>query len=203
MHHGTSMVSEFLQKGMRCYFSHVAIFVRDPPKDILLQYGVVEHCPTNLYVWESTNEGGTRLVSWLPWIANEAGRNGARYMLVWRKLQGLDPTRKAQLMDVIRQFFNVPYETSLMKLLRGRWKLNRKERLDRVFCSEILAHAYKVAGLLSPKVVASNVITSDFSHFYARTGVLSKHLLDAELQPERRVMLPQSIQPRKVRHERQ
>ena len=57
----------------------------------------------------------------------------------------------------------VSYESSQKELAAVVVKLNRKENLSTIFCSELVAHALKVMKLLPERASASNFLPRDFS----------------------------------------
>eukprot|EP00667_Euglena_gracilis_P013974 EG_transcript_14453 len=198
MHHGTGKNSTMMQKGMQCYYSHTAMFVRNPQPDVLALFNVAEPCRTAIYVWESTAQEpeGTRLIPWLKWLDHERQRNGEGYLLVWRKLGGLDPAREAKLWDCIRQSRHVPYEKHRSEMFKALINLNKTDKVESMFCSELVAFAMKTAGLVSDRIVVSNMTTASFSHFYHHdSSNIEDGLLNCTLAPEKRVTLPLVAKP--------
>jgi len=197
MHHGTGRFSDVLQKGMRCFYSHTAVWLRDPPPDLLGLYGVGDPCPTGLYVWENTSHGesGSQMLPWRRWLREECARNGPGYFLVWRRLQGLNPDRHEKLLQLVRDLRHTTYETRKLEMVCALPRLNREEHSESMFCSEMVAYAYKRAGLLSDSVIATNVTTADFSSLYGGRHAVDRSLTGCTLAPDVHVVLPTDLFP--------
>uniref|UniRef100_A0A7S1N4I1 Uncharacterized protein n=1 Tax=Eutreptiella gymnastica TaxID=73025 RepID=A0A7S1N4I1_9EUGL len=186
MHHGTGTNSRNMQKAMGCYYSHTAMLLRSPPKDILQLYKV-EDCPSDTYVWEVTAQvKGTRIVPWLKWIAAETERNGDKYIYVWRHLTGISSQAQATIYTEVRNLESLEYEKSQMQMIKALVHANDNDDMSSAFCSEGVAHIYKKAGLLPSAVITSNQTTADFSHYYSNAD-LGDQLQQGSLAPEVRV----------------
>jgi len=204
LRHGTTRNSKVLQRGMPCYFSHVAMLVVDPPADVLGAYGLEAPArdPNKIYVWESSGErvppryakAGTRMLPWGRWVRLERRRHGPEYFLAWRRFRGLEPERKAALHAAVGSLAGTPYEKDRFTMILA-WAggLNRRENVESVFCSEVVAYALKRAGLLEQQRLASNCTTAHFSFFYGGDRLVDHHLTHGDLRPEAHVVLPDDI----------
>jgi hypothetical protein len=197
MHHGTGKNSLMMQRTMQCYYSHTAMLIVQPSPDVLHVYGLqlADKDPRGMYVWESTAQenAGARIVPWDRWIRHEASRNGEGYILMWRQLTGLEPRMISLVLDKVKGMQGTPYETHQLEMFKALGGLNRHDHVDSVFCSEMVAYAWKQAGLLDGECIASNMTTAKFSYYYGGNRRIDSHLTTGALLPEKRVLVPPEL----------
>jgi hypothetical protein len=68
----------------------------------------------------------------------------------------------SQTKSFLKDFLGRPYEGSLIELLKAPIGLNKQERSESVFCSELAALFYKRVGIISQEILANNVIPESF-----------------------------------------
>lgn len=56
-----------------------------------------------------------------------------------------------------------PYKKNPFELIKALTKANATEKLSSIFCSQLVAAAYQVMGLLSRKVCSSNYLPRDLA----------------------------------------
>eukprot|EP00164_Ancoracysta_twista_P015216 GFYU01025075.1.p1 GENE.GFYU01025075.1~~GFYU01025075.1.p1 ORF type:complete len:237 (-),score=58.87 GFYU01025075.1:227-937(-) len=69
------------------------------------------------------------------------------------------------LTKFIDEFKNVPYEENVLELIGAAVKINQKESLDSVFCSELIGAAMKATGVLcrEQNLTSNNLLPVHFS----------------------------------------
>jgi hypothetical protein len=102
----------------------------------------------------------------------------------------LNPARKEKLIEFRQKMKGVKYENltkwqSLKELMLAGWGLSKGSRLDRAFCSELLASAYQFLGILLDDRPANSYAP----HHFASNATLS-------LNPESKYSFRKMIQLR-------
>jgi hypothetical protein len=159
---GASFFSSVIKWAIGGKWSHVGIVVRSPK------------FPERVLLWESTTladladiETGKKQhgVQLVPLSERLKGYNGEF------KLRPLDkpitPEMDAALTQLRANLSGRPYEESKLELVRsafkgwfGRW---RGERLNSLFCSELVAEAYQAMGLLPQQPPSNDYTPRDFA----------------------------------------
>lgn len=144
---GASLFSGLIKWALGAKWSHVGVVVRTPA------------FPGRVMLWEATlladladaesgrAAGGVQLVPLSERLASYAGE--------W-KLRALRPAVTPEMESALEtrrgELAGRPYEESKLELLRaawdGRFGASKRERLQSLFCSELVAEAYQAMGLL-------------------------------------------------------
>jgi hypothetical protein len=189
--HGREHISRAIELATASYWSHVALFVRSPSPEIRALYQLDKFDDMarrlairtlqetdDVYVFESDTSildgregGGVQLAPFRLWYADYHRTVGASFAMVIRPLippatlvsRGL--LKQADFPDlqlVLGAFCGVPYATSKRELIGSLKGLNKSEELTSVFCSQIVAIAYKSMGLLPQHIISNNVLPKHF-----------------------------------------
>jgi hypothetical protein len=158
---GTKALSMGIKWFTGSKWSHIGMVLRLPEWNIVL-------------IWESTTlsnltdiETGTETqgVQLVPLSERVKTYEGD---ITIRKLEGVERTPELMnsLRDLREDFKGRPYEESKIELLKsaydGIWGEN-EEDLSSLFCSELVAEAYKTIGLLPDRMPANEYTPKDFS----------------------------------------
>lgn len=158
---GESFASRLIQRVTRSAWSHVAMVIRVPEYDFLA-------------LWESTTlsdiadlrsgepRRGVQLVPLSERVRRYAGA------IAVRRLFGvtLGSGDRAALKALRRELRGRPYERSCLDLARAVWDGAggaNAEDLSSLFCSELVAEAYRALGLLGDGVPSSEYTPADFA----------------------------------------
>ncbi len=89
------------------------------------------------------------------------------------------PEMRAQLWSFAVAMTGRSYKKSVGQLVGSRWGRNKADDLSSVFCSELVAAAFKHVELLDESVVTSNVLPKDLAsaEFQLKRGALSPIVL--------------------------
>ncbi|MDR1391423.1 MAG: hypothetical protein LBI95_03620 [Holosporales bacterium] len=79
-----------------------------------------------------------------------------------------EPISTEQTMDFLMEYLGRSYESNFLELIKSAKALNREERTENIFCSELVALFYKKAGLIHQSILSNNVIPENFA--YGRKG---------------------------------
>ncbi len=77
------------------------------------------------------------------------------------------PELRAELWSFAVGMTGRSYKKSVGQLVQSRWGRNKTDDLSSVFCSELVAAAYKQLGLLGEAVVTCNVLPKDLAGDFA------------------------------------
>ena len=114
-----------------------------------------------------------------------------------RRLTGIDDAKRKtmykQLLDFRKEVQGRPYEKNKMELILSAMDFqeeylsflrNKKEDLSSLFCSELVAEAYKRMGLLSDKLLSNEYTPDDFASGSNKTDSLEFGKLEKEVYVE-------------------
>eukprot|EP01125_Pyxidicula_operculata_P023052 TRINITY_DN9770_c0_g1_i1.p1 TRINITY_DN9770_c0_g1~~TRINITY_DN9770_c0_g1_i1.p1 ORF type:complete len:431 (+),score=71.51 TRINITY_DN9770_c0_g1_i1:53-1345(+) len=184
--HGIELHSKFIESGTMSYWSHAAIIIRSPSQKIKDLYQVDSYldivnsagCPIkdpvkeDVYVFESDydtfkkeKQGGAQLIPFKSWIVDYE-REVKKMFLVIRPL--IFPGRTGdhskdfpRLEPFMEECASKSYKISKIQLGASAFKLNRREDLSSVFCSELVAATLKSMDLIS--VNCTNITPKAFA----------------------------------------
>lgn len=116
-------------------------------------------------------------------------------LVAFRKLR---VSRSPQLLKALLQFRNemkdVPYETDALQLISSAFEVNHVQDLSSVFCSELIAEAYKRMGLLPETCVSSKFTPQSF----VTDDLVDSLLINCKLEREVDVSLEEAKPPKGI-----
>jgi len=159
---GASFFSSVIKWAIGGKWSHVGVIVRSP------------RFPDRVLLWESTT------LADLADIETGKRQHGVQLVPLSERLRGYDgefklrpldkpitPEMEAALTQRRAELSGRPYEEDKLELVRlafkGWFAKWRGERLDSLFCSELVAEAYQAMGLLPPHPPSNEYTPRDFA----------------------------------------
>jgi len=134
----------------RSEWDHIGLIIENPknPKELLM----VESIPDGVNIFELNER--------MDYYLNLSS-------IGIRRLEAVEKTQKfAQIMhDFCLEIEHRPYKTMsrAMEFVRALYGTNQAENLESIFCSELVAAAYKRAGLIDAQVLSNNILPKDFA----------------------------------------
>lgn len=195
---GIEGFSKLIKISSICNFSHVMMVVREPSEKIKEKYGIQDE-KEKIFVFESDSEieqregGGVQLVGFRKWVkaTEHYYHENKDTLLVWRKIVDFDwKSREKEFEEFALEMCGKLYEKSLTQLSGSVFGWNKKEDLETIFCSELIAASYiKAFNLLGNEKKANNFVPRDFTSTQTVDGkdILLKG--KARLLPEVRIRL--------------
>lgn len=157
---GRDFVSKLIQFGTRSKWSHVGMIYRIYQLDFVT-------------LWESTTlsdcvdlDSGTKRKG----VQLTALSDRVRYYdgeIAIRQLENPVTLANDRLLELRQKLKSKRYETSEAELIKSAFDfagLNNKPDLSSVFCSELVAEAYKKLGLLTDRLSSNEYTPSDFAN---------------------------------------
>jgi len=178
---GTESFSQLIRRGTMSTWSHAALVVVDPPHEIREAYKIdatyEQDLKERVFIFESDTEtqdkrtgGGTQLFPLRRWMECCVHDYTDNYLVVWRKLNRPDHLHGKADLEVFPAFHKFmlemckrSYEHSRCQLVFSAIHTNKKEDLSTIFCSELVAAAFKNMGLFEPDTNSNNFVPRDFT----------------------------------------
>jgi len=185
--HGIEAHSKLIEAGCLAYWSHACIIIRSPPDEVKELFGVKDYdeilknagtlisdpLKEDVYVFESDymtidlrHKGGCQLVPLKAWMIDYENYYSRMHCVIRRLIV---PGRKhimdqdfPNLVNWIKETAEKVYKESTIQCVKAVGKLNRREDLNSIFCSELVAATLKNMDLISPDLNCSNVTPKDF-----------------------------------------
>jgi len=198
--HGIEAHSILIEGATMSYWSHAAILIRKPSDEIKELYRVndylhiLEHVGApfkdpeleDLYIFESDYDtftknkgGGAQLIPFKAWLIDYE-REYSRLFLVVRRL--VCPNRTGnnifdfpKLEPFMKTCADKKYKVSRRQLVGAVGRANRKEDLESVFCSELVAATLKEMDFLEEHKNCTNITPKDFAKESYKYRLTSSH----------------------------
>jgi hypothetical protein len=201
---GTESFSQLIRKGTMSTWSHAAMIVVDPSPEVREIYKIdrfhEEDLKEKIFIFESDTDtqdkrvgGGTQMFPFRRWMEGCVKEYTENYLVVWRSLKR--PTHvhgkkdHEVFMDWDKFLISMAkrsYEHSRSQLAFSALHTNKAEDLSTVFCSELVAAAYKHMGLFPADTNSNNFVPRDFTSDERIDGkdlkLLNDYLLDREVR---------------------
>ena len=203
--HGTQWYSLIIKGLTGGWYTHVGVVVRDPPHNLLQLYKVPPD-EDGLYILESSPHtddgrtgGGVQLSPLGQWLQKKkkfyAIERGDTFFVSWRRLhfENYEKSEKRptkHFPSFVRFLFDAherSYERDSIELFQCARKANKKEDLSSIFCSELVAWAFKELNLLPQRENASNWVPSQFSFLHKSDWINEKISRGGHLDKDRRI----------------
>lgn len=176
---GTEGFSKLIKVSSISIFSHVMMVVREPSEDVRKAYGISKDEKEKVFVFESDSEieqhegGGVQLIPLRKWIelTQTYYHDNKDTLLCWRKLVDFDlkPVEK-EFDEFLISMAGKFYKKNKTQLAKALFEWNKKEDLESIFCSELVAAAYKVMKLIPQNKKSNNYVPRDFTSSLRKEG---------------------------------
>jgi len=213
--HGTERASRVIEWGTWSYWSHTMMLVRNPSPELVQMYSIqlyqdmkkgadldIDFEKDGVYVFESDSDtfdkrekGGVQLVPLRLWMHENSKLYGDEMIMAVRHLNlpsrtGDDHQDFPKLEEFMRSVCGKSYEVHKKELYGSVHKLNKKDDLSSIFCSELVAASWKQMELVEEDAICSNFLPKDFSSekgLFKRRCNCETLKREATLEPEFRL----------------
>jgi len=207
---GIESFSQLIRRGTMSTWSHAALIVVDPSPEVRDVYKIEgpffdSDLKEKVFIFESDTEtqdkragGGTQMFPLRRWIQN-CMKESEDYLIVWRSLRRPELVKGKKDNELwidwdkfLLSMAKRPYEHSRAQLAFSALHHNKAEDLTTIFCSELVAAAYKHMGLFAAETNSNNFVPRDFTSDERLDGKDILLLKDYALEKEVRLRLRKS-----------